>query len=101
MGKKLHGTLRKNVRSIRKNGLQAKYCTGKRRAVWVVPNGDEQRAAQHVQNRHHCLPLDVVIVEIDDKGLKFQKHGDGSFYVVGDVPPSAIIRIWGYAREEM
>jgi RNA:NAD 2'-phosphotransferase (TPT1/KptA family) len=101
MGHKLHGTLRRNLKSIRRQGLKAKYCTGKRRAVWVVPGTDEQRAADHVIARHHVLPLDVVIVEVDDSKLSLKRHGDGSYYVVGDVPASAITRVWGYSREEM
>lgn len=89
----VHATHRKNVPSIKRRGLLARYATQKRRAVWAVPGGNEEWAVNHVMRHKRCLATDVALILIEAKGLAFKRHGDGTLYLVGDVPPERIRKV--------
>lgn len=93
-----HTTLRKNLRSILKNGIQTRYSKGKLPAVWLHAPDKTFWAFLHVVKRHGGDVHDVVTIDVDvpDDMLRCSSVV-GLFYTLEDVDPSLLGQVKKFA----
>lgn len=84
-----HATLKRNLRSIRRDGILTAYALGRRPAVWFHSGEREAWAFGHTVLRHGGRIQDVVAILVDVPDGLLKRHGaaDGVWYCMEDVPP--------------
>ena len=97
---KVHTTLLKNLKSIRRFGILASYSRQKRRATWFHNVSEKSWGENHVRLNHDAQALEIVHIYVDVPKSRLKQHGKGLFYVMGDVPASAIRRVTLVTRVE-
>lgn len=65
-----HWTTRAALLSIRSDGLDPEYATGKRRCVWMVGRERMLWGCSHAAMHQRCSPDEMVLVRVRVAGLK-------------------------------
>ena len=97
---KVHTTLLRNLKSIRRFGILASYSRQKRRATWFHNASQNAWGENHVTMNHDAAGEPMVHIYCDIPRSKLRQHGKGLYYVMGDVPSSSIRRVTLVTRVE-
>lgn len=93
--KTYHASPTVNRKSILTKGLLASRSQQKRKAVWFHLEGHHLRAICHVSRYKRVRPEDIDLWECEVSEEEIRHHRDGWYYLVGNVPPSALRRVTG------
>lgn len=85
-----HTTLRRNLRSILRVGLDPARSTGKLPAVWLHTAGRLEWALLHTLAKHRCRLEDVVVLEVRLPERSLRRKWRGIWYTFDAVTPMQI-----------
>jgi len=92
----VHVADKKNLDSICENGLDPKYATGKRRAVWAVTVANESWAIAHTLGKKRAKGRtihDHVTIEIEVPRSWLRRHAKGVWYCDRVIPMERFVYI--------
>ena len=78
-----HATPRRNIESIKANGLDPKHSTGKIIAVWMHTKSRCEWTILHTQRRHG--DTDIVVIEVEVPRDQLTRRGKGLWSCPGIV----------------
>ena len=70
-----HATPKRNIESIKANGIDPVYSLGKIEAVWMLTKSRRHWAILHTQKRHG--DEDIVVIEIEANRKDLTRRGKG------------------------
>src|SRR5439155_2579818 len=93
-----HATPRRNLPSIKRDGLLCSKSKGRLKVVWLHAPSKSAWATLHVVRRHGGRVEGVVILEVDVPRKWLRRNRRKLWYSVKDVPSSRIRRVIDFAE---
>ena len=92
----IHVTAKHNLDSIKANGLDPKFATMKRRAVWGVSPSNEAWAVAHTLGKPRAAGLSIhdhVTIEVDVPRSWLRRHKRGIWYCLKTITEDRFIEV--------
>ena len=72
-----HATLKSNLDSIRRHGLNPEYSRGKEKVVWLHTQSRRAWAIVHIHARQNVNLADIIIIEVNVPYTKLRRRRRG------------------------